>query len=93
MHFEEVFEYWEGILERAGQIDPVALVNEKLGYERPMDYAVWLLVTHLGTLENEGLRELWAKEQDLCKRAPQLSIKEIAERRISQIHIISNSYE
>ena len=93
VHFEEVFEYWEGILERAGQIDSVALVNEKLGYEGPLDYAVWLLVTHLGTLENEGLRELWAKEQDLCKRAAQLSIKEIAERRISQIHIISNSYE
>ena len=93
VHFEEVFEYWEGILERADQIDPVALTNEKLGYEGPLDYAVWLLVTHLGTLENESLRELWEKEQALCKRAASISIKELAERRISQIHIISNSYE
>ena len=93
VHFEEVFEYWEGMLERADQIDPVALVNEKLGYEGPLDYAVWLLVTHLGTLENESLRSLWKKEQDLCTHASQLSIRELAERRIKQIHIISNNYE
>ena len=93
VHFEEIFEYWEGILERAEQIDPVALVNEKLGYEGPLDYAVWLLVTHLGTLPQGGLRELWEKEQDLCRRAASISIKELAERRISQIHIISNHYE
>ncbi|MBR5702999.1 MAG: phosphoribosyltransferase [Bacteroidales bacterium] len=93
VHFEEVFEYWEGILERADQIDPVALTNEKLGYEGPLDFAIWLLVTHLGTLPQEGLRELWEKEQALCRRAASISIKELAERRIQQIHIISNHYE
>ena len=80
-------------MERADQIDPVALVNEKLGYEGPLDFAIWLLVTHLGTLPQEGLRELWEKEQALCKRAASISIKELAERRIQQIHIISNHYE
>ena len=93
IHFEEVFEYWRGIQERADQIDPVALVNEKLGYEGPLDFAIWLLVTHLGTLPQEGLRELWEKEQALCRRASGLSLKEIAARRIKEITQISKNYE
>ena len=93
VHFEEVFEYWHGILERVDQIDMKALVSEKLGYEGPLDYAVWLLVTSLGTLPQEGLRELWEQEQELCRRAGELSLKEIAERRIKEITFISNNYE
>ena len=93
VHFEEVLDYWHGILEREGQIDIKALVAEKLGYEGPVDFAVWLLVTGLGTLPQEGLRELWEKEQDLCRMAAGISLKEIAERRIKEITFISKNYE
>jgi hypothetical protein len=93
VHFEEVFEYWHGILERADSIDVPALVGEKLGYDGPLDYAVWLLVTGLGTLPQEGLRELWEMEQDLCRRASSIDLKELAERRINEITFISKNYE
>jgi len=93
VHFAEVLEYWHGILERADEVDMKALVAEKLGYEGPLDYATWLMVTNLGTLPQEGLRSLWEDEQKLCSRASSLSLREIAERRISQINIISSRYE
>ena len=93
VHFEEVLDYWRGILEHADSIDMQALVNEKLGYDGPMDYATWLLVTRLGTLPQEGLRSLWETEQALCKRAASLSLKEIARRRIEEITLISSNYE
>ena len=93
VHFEEVLDYWDGILERADVIDMKALVNEKLGYEGPLDYAVWLMVTNLGTLPQEGLRQLWEDEQELCHRASSMSLREIAERRIKEIKQISAKYE
>nr|MCR5520189.1 hypothetical protein [Bacteroidales bacterium] len=77
VHFEEVLEYWRGILERADEIDMPALVNEKLGYDGPLDYAVWLLMTNLGTLPQEGLRQIWEAESALCRKASSMSLKEI----------------
>lgn len=93
VHFEEVFEYWYGILERASQIDMKALVAEKLGYEGPIDYSTWLQVTGLAGLPVDGLPQLWEAEQALCRRASELSLKEIAERRISELTKISPNYE
>ena len=93
VHFEEVLDYWKGILERADQIDMQALVNEKLGYEGPLDYSVWLLLTNLGTLPQEGLQQIWEAEQELCRKASSMSLKELAERRIYEITQISRNYE
>lgn len=93
VHFEEVLDYWRGILERADQIDMQSLVNEKLGYDGPMDYATWLLVTGLGTLPQEGLRGIWEDEQTLCRAAAGMSLRQIAERRITEITSISKNYE
>ena len=93
VHFEEVLDYWKGILERADQIDMQALVNEKLGYEGPLDYSVWLLMTNLGTLPQEGLQQIWEAEQELCRKASSMSLKELAERRIYEITQISRNYE
>lgn len=92
-HFREVLEYWEGILERADSIDPLALVAEKLGYEGPVDYETWLAETSLGTIPQEGLKELWEKEQELFRKAPGLSLKALAERRIKEITKVSKQYE
>ena len=93
VHFQEVLEYWEGILERAGSIDMKALVAEKLGYEGPIDYSSWLQVTGFADLPSDGLRQLWEEEQALCRKAPMLSIKEIAQRRLSELTKISPNYE
>ena len=93
VHFEEVLDYWKGMLERADQIDMQALVNEKLGYDGPLDYSVWLLMTNLGTLPQEGLQQIWEAEQDLCRKASSMSLKELAERRIYEITQISRNYE
>ena len=70
-----------------------ALVNEKLGYEGPLDYSVWLLMTNLGTLPQEGLQQIWEAEQELCRKASSMSLKELAERRIYEITQISRNYE
>ena len=93
VHFEEVFEYWNGILERADIIDMKALVAEKLGYDGPLDYETWLQVTGLADLPQEGLPQLWEKEQELCRKAAELSLRAIAERRISELTKISPYYE
>jgi hypothetical protein len=70
-----------------------ALVAEKLGYEGPLDYESWLQVTGLADLPQEGLPQIWEKEQELCRKAQELSIKAIAERRIKELTKISPNYE
>ena len=93
VHFEEVFAYWEGILERADIIDMKALTDEKLGYQGPLDYETWLAETGLAGLDNPGLPKLWEDEQELSRRAGGISLKELAQRRIKEIKIISQHYE
>lgn len=83
IHFEEVLEYWEGILARADRIDPVALVAEKLGYEGTPAYEQWLKETRL---EGCGdLRALWQAERGLIDLSGKLSLREVALRRIASI--------
>ena len=93
LHFQEVFEYWRGLLERADAVDPLALTREKLGYEGPIGYEEWLAVTGLATIPHEGLPQLWKDEQELLQRAPSISIKALAERRIKEISKVSKYYE
>ena len=97
VHFEEVLDYWEGILERADAIDMEALVDEKLGYEGPLEYEDWLEQTGLEGLLAAGgsgdLRRLWEDEQKLRRAAAGLSLRQIAQRRISEIKSISRYYE
>ena len=93
VHFEEVFAYWEGILERADIIDMKALTDEKLGYQGPLDYETWLAETGLQGLDNPLLPKLWEDEQELSRRAAGISLKELAQRRIKEIKTISQHYE
>ena len=89
VHFEEVLEYWEGILERADRIDVQALVEEKLGYYGPLSFEDWLAVTHLQGLP--GLEELWAAEQALFERPFDLAA--LATSRIASINNLKQLYE
>ena len=93
VHFREVFDYWEGILERAERINPFALACEKLGYGGPLGYEEWLAVTSFGAIPQKGLGELWEAEQALVRRSSGISIKELAERRINEISNVSKLYE
>lgn len=89
LHIEEVCEYWEGILERADVIDPKALVQEKLGYEGPLDYEAWMQVTRVP----EGHKELWKKEQDYLAAAQTLDLGAIARKRLDSMQSLSNLYK
>ena len=93
VHFREVLDYWEGILERAERIDPFALACEKLGYGGPLGYGEWLAVTSFESIPQKGLREIWEAEQALVRRSSGISIKELAERRINEISNVSKLYE
>ena len=89
LHIEEVLEYWNGILERAGIIDRDALICEKLGYRAPLEYEAWLQTT---TLEGLGdLHALWYLEHNMFERLPDL--KTLAERRINSINQHKIHYE
>ena len=89
LHFEEVLEYWEGIRSRAGVIDTLALVREKLGYDGPVDFDKWLDVTYLRGIE--GLEDIWAGEKALLENLPDL--KALSERRIAAISNLKKQYE
>ena len=89
LHFEEVLEYWEGIRSRAGVIDTLALVREKLGYDGPVDFDKWLDVTYLRGIE--GLEDIWAGEKSLLENLPDL--KALSERRIAAISNLKKQYE
>ncbi|MBQ7459453.1 MAG: phosphoribosyltransferase [Bacteroidales bacterium] len=89
LHLEEVLEYWNGILNRADIIDAKALVQEKLGYDGPLNYEEWLNVTALGGLGD--LHALWYLENNMLENLPDL--KDLAVRRINSINQLKYRYE
>ena len=89
VHFEEVLEYWEGIRERAGRIDPRALLEEKLGYAGPVEFEEWLEITHLKDIKDLG--GLWSDEQALLER--DIDLRALASRRIASINKLKQEYE
>ena len=93
VHFHEALEYWEGVWGRADRIDPVKLVGEKLGYDKPLKFGEWLRVNHFHDLMDESLKTLWADETALLENAAALSIEKIAMQRIKAINTILNQYE
>jgi hypothetical protein len=93
VHFHEALEYWEGVWGRAAQIDPVALVAEKLGFDRQLSYEEWLEVNHFKELPETGLLDLWNEEMALLDNAAALSLEAIAHQRINAINAILKQYE
>ena len=93
VHFREVLDYWEGMLRRADLIDPFALACEKLGYAGPLGYEDWLAATSFEDIPQKGLGKLWKDEQALLRRAREISIRDLAERRINEISNVSKLYE
>ena len=88
LHFEEVMEYWEGILERADVIDAEAMLHEKLGYDGKPSFEQWKEILHYNELTDDGLEQLWRDELSL--KAPDL--KALAIRRIEKLNQIKKHY-
>lgn len=84
-HVDEVLEYWEGILERADQIDFKALTAEKLGYETPVSLEDWKLINHYEALDDSLCTELYEQELDFLKKLENVTLKQIAMQRIMEI--------
>ena len=93
VHFHEALEYWEGIWGRADRIDPVKLVGEKLGYDRPLSFGEWLTHNHFRDLMDDSLKKIWADERELLENAAALSLEAIAHQRINAINTILQQYE
>jgi hypothetical protein len=91
LHFEEVLEYWQGILDRTSVIDAGALVKEKLGYDGPVPFEKWLELLDFQYLPAEGLKEVWQREQLLFSERKDLAV--IARTRIESINSIKKQYE
>ena len=81
---EEVLEFWEGIRERADQIDFPKLLEEKLGYELPISYEDWIAANHYGLIRPEDARWLYRQEQGYVESMKNVTVKELAEQRIAE---------
>ncbi len=83
-HIEEVLEYWEGILERADQIDMKALVDEKLGYPTPVSFDDWIVLNHYDQIDRDVCRKLYEQEKDYVRMILNVPLREIARTRIDE---------
>lgn len=92
-HIEEVLEYWDGILERADQIDRKALTDEKLGYATPISFEDWRETNHYGCIDEAICRELYAQELRFLTQTEKLSVRQIAETRIAEFKAAMAPYQ
>ena len=88
-HYQEVMEYWEGLLSRADQIDFQSFVAEKIGYERPIGYDAW---RRLNGYQDLDVRKLYELEQHYLDIVSSRTLQEICERRIREIRADLGKY-
>lgn len=91
-HIKEVLEFWEGIRERAGQIDFTALVDEKLGTRADVSLEEWIACQHYENLPAELNRELYQQEQEYRGKVKEVSLLNIAEQRIREFSTALKKY-
>lgn len=84
-HVKEVLEFWEGLLERADRIDFRKLIEEKIGYPLPINRQDWAVVNHYEDIDEGMADKLYLQELDYLKSLENVTLKEIAEQRISEI--------
>lgn len=83
-HISEVLEFWEGILARSESIDKNALLEEKLGHSLDISYEDWVKDTHYGLLDEAGNHWLYSQEKGYIEGLRNITLKEIAQTRISE---------
>ena len=88
-HYEEVMEYWEGLLALAPKVDFPAFVAEKIGYSRPITYDAW---RELNGYQELDVRKLFNLEQHYLDLVSKRTLQEICERRIREIRADLGKY-
>ena len=91
-HVEEVLEFWNGMLERADQIDLKELLDEKLGYPAPLSYDDWLEANHYQKLNDAQKNWLYRQELGYIESLKGMTVREIAEQRIEEITTALKKY-
>ena len=89
---EEVLEFWNGILERAGTIDKQALLEEKLGHALPISYEDWLKDCHYEKLDEKTTRWLYQQERGFVESLRDVSLEQIARQRIDEFTTTLKKY-
>ena len=83
-HVEEVLAFWEGILERADQIDFEKLLAEKLGHGLSISYEDWIAVNHYQKIRTADTRWLYQQERGYIESISGMCLKELAGQRIAE---------
>ncbi len=83
-HVEEVLEFWNGIKERADQIDFGTLLEEKLGYELPISYEDWIHANHYEKIRPADTKWLYRQEQGYVESMKNITLEELAQQRIDE---------
>ena len=91
-HFHEVTEYWESIKEVADNFRFKDFLDEKLGYPTPVSFDDWLKLSHYQKLDRKAMNELYIFEREFASRSEDLSIRQIADRRLSEFKSALKSY-
>jgi len=91
-HIDEVLEFWNGIYERADQIDMNALMEEKLGHALKISYEDWLRVCHYEKLDERETRWIYAQECSFIQNMASVPLKEIARQRIEEFTLALKKY-
>ena len=87
-HIAEVTEYWEGILEKANEINLFELLAERLGHQLDISYEDWVKSNHYDLLDEKLLRELYNEEKQFIKNleVSGVTLEQIAKRRLSEFN-------
>ena len=91
-HITEVLDFWETLLARCDSIDKAALLEEKLGHSTELSYEEWLADTHYQLLDESENRWLYHQEKGFIEGLKDVTLKEIAETRISEFRSALNKY-
>ena len=71
-----MLEFWNGIKERAGQIDFGTLLEEKLGYELPISYEDWIHANHYEKIRPADTKWLYRQEQGYVESMKNITLCE-----------------
>ena len=91
-HYHEVTEYWTKIREVADNFSFKDFLDEKLGYRTPVSQPKWLELNHYQNLDKDEMAGLYALEKDFADKSADLSIREIADRRLREFRKALRAY-
>jgi len=91
-HIDEVLEFWEGLLERADDIDFQELLEEKLGHSVDIGFDEWIESCHYQNLSKDECDWLYKQEKGFIDGLKNVTLKMIAETRIDEFKRELNKY-